>query len=73
MPYLIETLPGLTPEALDGRLRIVKPLLPDFIHHLEVCHLRVGQAEAHLSFERGPSGKVGGAGSTNRRSSGRGR
>ena len=58
MPYFIETLLGLTPEAFDGRLRIVRPLLPDFIHHLEVRHLHVGQAEAHLSFERGPSGKV---------------
>lgn len=58
MPYLIETLLGLTPEAFDGRLRIVRPLLPDFIHHLEVRHLRVGQAEVHLNFERGPSGRV---------------
>lgn len=58
MPYLTETLLGLTPEAFDGRLRIVRPLLPDFIHHLEVCRLRVGEAEAHLSFERGVSGQI---------------
>ena len=32
--------------------------MPDFIHHLEVRHLRIGQAEAHLNFERGPSGQV---------------
>jgi len=40
------------------RFRIVRPLLPDFIHQLEVRHLRVGHAEAHLNFERGPSGQV---------------
>ncbi|WHZ25479.1 MAG: Glycogen debranching enzyme [Nitrospira sp.] len=58
MPYLIETLLGLTPEAFEGRLRIVRPLLPDFIHHLEVRRLRVGEAEAHLRFERGVSGQI---------------
>jgi glycogen debranching enzyme len=58
MPYFVATMLGLMPEAFDRRLRIVRPLLPDFIHHLEVRRLRVGQAEAQLSFERSRSGKV---------------
>jgi hypothetical protein len=35
-------------------------LLPGwpFMEPSATQHLRVGQAEAHLSFERGPSGKV---------------
>ncbi|MBI4493925.1 MAG: amylo-alpha-1,6-glucosidase [Chloroflexi bacterium] len=58
VPYLVETLLGLVPEAFDHRLRIVRPLLPDFIHHIEVRRLRVGTARVDLRFERTSSGAV---------------
>ncbi len=58
MRYLITTMFGLILDMFVRRLRIVRPLLPDFIHHLAVRHLHVGQTDAHLNFERGPSGKM---------------
>jgi glycogen debranching enzyme len=58
VPYLVRTLLGLTAEGLDGRLRIVQPVLPDFVHYLEVHRLKVGQATVDLRFDRTPNGKA---------------
>jgi hypothetical protein len=58
VPYLVRTLLGLTAEAFDRRLRIVRPVLPDFVHALEVHRLRVGDDRVDLRFERTGSGKV---------------
>jgi glycogen debranching enzyme len=52
IPFLLVTLLGLTPEAFDKRLRIVRPQLPDFLDGLELRRLRVGQARADLRFQR---------------------
>ena len=52
VPYLLTTALGLTPEAFDGRLRIVRPVLPANVNHLEIRHLRVGTARVDLVFER---------------------
>jgi glycogen debranching enzyme len=56
LPYLLKVMLGLTPEAFDRRLRISKPLLPEFVNHVEVKRLRVGAARVDLLFERTPSG-----------------
>jgi glycogen debranching enzyme len=32
IPYLIKILLGLTPEAYECRLRIIRPMLPDFVN-----------------------------------------
>ena len=58
MPYLVTTLLGLLPEAFARRLRIVRPMLPDSVHVLEVHRLRVGQASVDVRFERGSEGTV---------------
>lgn len=54
IPYLIEALLGLSPEAFDKRLRVVRPMLPDFVSHLELHDLTVGTARVSLRFERTP-------------------
>ena len=41
MPYFVSTLLGLMPEAFDRRLRIVRPILPESVHTLEMHRLRV--------------------------------
>jgi glycogen debranching enzyme len=56
VPYFVEVLLGLTPEAYERRLRIIRPVLPDFIDRLEVHRLRVGSGRADLSFERSADG-----------------
>jgi glycogen debranching enzyme len=56
VPYMVETALGFVPEAFDHRLRIVQPVLPDFVDRIEVHGLRVGSAKADLGFERTASG-----------------
>lgn len=56
VPYLVTTLLGLTPEAFDNRLRIVRPSLPDFTDYIEVQGLRVGKGSADLRFSRNAHG-----------------
>jgi glycogen debranching enzyme len=58
VPLMVESLLGLTPEAFDGRLRIVRPVLPEGVSELEVRRLRVGDARVHLRFRRGAGGKA---------------
>jgi len=56
VPYLLKVMLGLTPEAFDRRLRIIRPLLPEFVNHVEVKRLRVGAARIDLWFERTAAG-----------------
>lgn len=58
MPYLLKTMLGLVPEGLDHRLRIVRPLLPNFLDELEVHKLRIGGAEVDLRFLRGSEDSI---------------
>jgi glycogen debranching enzyme len=58
VPYLVETALGLMPEAFDHRLRIVRPVLPDFVRSLEIRDIRVGAGRANLRFERKANGAV---------------
>lgn len=56
VPYLLKVMLGITPEALDRRLRITRPLLPEFVNHVEIKRLRVGAARVDLLFERAAHG-----------------
>lgn len=58
VPYMLTALLGLAPEAFEGRLRIVRPHLPDDCGSLELHRLRVGQARIDLRFARADGGKV---------------
>ena len=58
IPFLMMTALGLVPEALAHRLRIVQPILPDFLQRLEVHRLRVGNGCADLRFARRADGSV---------------
>lgn len=49
---------GLKPAAFDHRLRIVRPILPDFLNHLEIRRIRIGSGCADLRFERAPDGRI---------------
>ena len=52
VPYMVQTALGLAPEAFDRRLRIIRPLLPEFVEWVELRRLRVGDARVDLRFER---------------------
>ncbi len=50
VPYLLETALGLSPDADADRLRIVRPVLPDFLTWVELRRLRVGKSAIGLRF-----------------------
>jgi glycogen debranching enzyme len=52
IPFLLQTMLGISAEAFDRRLRVVRPMLPDVSHHVIVRGIRVGNASADLRFQR---------------------
>jgi glycogen debranching enzyme len=52
IPYLVTAGLGLQPDALNGRLRVVRPRLPRWVGKLSLEGMRVGDAHVHLRFER---------------------
>ena len=49
---LLGSVLGLEPEAERHRLMLRKPMLPDWLNHLELRGLRLGDRHAHLHFTR---------------------
>jgi glycogen debranching enzyme len=56
IPHVLTLTLGLVPEALAGRLRIVRPHLPDFLSEISLRDLHVGDAEVDLDFFRSGQG-----------------
>jgi glycogen debranching enzyme len=54
VPFMLERLLGLDPEAFDNRLHVVRPILPDDVTRLDLTGLRVGKSRLDLRFRRGP-------------------
>jgi glycogen debranching enzyme len=52
LPFMMTVLLGLIPDAFNGRLRVVRPLLPDFVNFLELHRVRLGAGHVSLRFER---------------------
>jgi hypothetical protein len=55
---MLTTLLGLDPDAFGKRLRVVRPLLPEFVNRLEIRKLAVGSASVDLRFRRSASNVV---------------
>ncbi len=58
VPYLLEAVLGLVPEAFDRRLRIVRPTLPNPVDELHIQGMEVGPAQVDLRYERTRDGTV---------------
>jgi glycogen debranching enzyme len=56
IPYLLTTLLGLEPEGFDNRLRLARPVLPEYMNRLEIRGLKIGQGEVDLQFGRTAEG-----------------
>ena len=52
IPWLLAACLGLEPDALHGRLRVVRPLLPHWVDRLSLRGMRVGDGRVDLRFER---------------------
>ena len=52
VPYLVESLLGLQAEGFERRLRVVRPVVPSFVHEVELRDLAVAGARVDLRFRR---------------------
>jgi glycogen debranching enzyme len=56
VPFMLESMLGLEPDAFAQQLRVVRPILPEPAYYLELRGLRVGAATAALRFDRTSDG-----------------
>jgi len=49
---LLQTMLGISPDAPDRALRIERPILPDWLEHVRLQALHVGDATVTLDFKR---------------------
>ncbi len=56
VPFMLATLLGLEPDAFEGRLRVVRPVLPESVGEVELRGLRVGSGSVDLAFVRRADG-----------------
>jgi glycogen debranching enzyme len=52
LPYMLASVLGLHPDAFNRRLHIRHPHLPDWLEWVTLRHLRVGEAELDLHYQR---------------------
>jgi len=52
VPFLLTELLGLAPDAFHGRLRVVRPVLPQTVRQLDFRRVRVGLGSMDLRFAR---------------------
>lgn len=58
VPLMLVELLGLQTNGFDDTLRIVRPVLPQPIDHLELHGIKVSAATVDLRFEREPGGDI---------------
>jgi len=52
IPYMLASTLGLHPDAFNHRIHIQRPNLPEWLQWVSIRHLRVGEAELDLHYER---------------------
>jgi hypothetical protein len=52
LPFLLQAVLGLVPDALARRLHVVRPCLPDWLDWVLVKGMQVGAGQADLRYER---------------------
>jgi glycogen debranching enzyme len=58
VPFMISNLLGLTADAFNQRLRVVRPALPSFVNELDFRRIKIGDSTIDLHFEATSAGKV---------------
>lgn len=58
VPFMLTELLGLQPDGFDRALRIVRPVLPESVDHLDLHGVRVADATVDLRFTREPGGTI---------------
>jgi glycogen debranching enzyme len=58
VPFMISSLVGLTADAFNQRLRVIRPVLPDFVNELDFRRIKIGDSTVDLHFKRSMNGNV---------------
>jgi glycogen debranching enzyme len=52
IPFMVSSLLGLRADAFNGRLRVIRPVLPPSVSDLEFRRLKIGGSTLDLHFQR---------------------
>jgi glycogen debranching enzyme len=58
VPFMISSLLGLTADAFNRRLRVIRPVLPGFVNALDLRRVKIGDSRIDLHFEATSAGEV---------------
>ncbi|MGH8229984.1 MAG: hypothetical protein ACREU3_19110, partial [Steroidobacteraceae bacterium] len=58
IPFMLIELLGLRPRAFEGKLRLMRPILPEGVGRVDLRGLTVGRSRLDLRFERDARGTV---------------
>jgi len=58
VPFMISSVLGLTADAFNQRLRVIRPVLPGFVNELDLRRIKVGDSTVDLHFKRSLNGDV---------------
>ena len=58
VPFMVSSLLGLTADAFNKRLRVIRPALPASVNELEFRRIKIGGSTIDLHFERSSNGEV---------------
>jgi glycogen debranching enzyme len=58
IPYLLVSLLGLQPNALEHKLAIQHPMLPDSVNSLDIAGMRVGKFSVNVRYGRASDGRA---------------
>jgi glycogen debranching enzyme len=58
VPFMMSSLLGLSADAFNSRLRVVRPVLPSFVNELEFRRIKICDSTIDLHFERADDGEV---------------
>ncbi len=52
IPFMLQSMLGLTPDAFAGHLNIIRPTLPDWLDWVVIRGIQVGEGHVDLRYER---------------------
>jgi glycogen debranching enzyme len=58
IPFMISSLLGLTADAFNRRLRVIRPVLPSFVNKLDLRRNKIADSSIDLHFEATSAGDV---------------
>lgn len=58
VPFFLQSLLGLSPNALENKLFITDPVLPDAVHYVKLSGIKIAKESVEVEFERQKDGSI---------------